>query len=142
MKESRTLTDARGCLAEAEAALETAPGLTRLAEGLELLDDLLVTGSQAEARTARNLASTYADRIYARIGAVLAAHPQLPEPRLEHLFKVALAFDRINVALPPTATELKVAVVRALVDRYYEGHPEERKRQIIEQLAALRTQRS
>jgi len=49
-----------------------------------------------------------------------------------------LAFDQVGEALPKASAELKIGVVEALVERYYEGHPPERKRAALEQLAALR----
>lgn len=116
--------------------LTSAGGLARLTEGLGLLDDLVGVGS-GEAKTARNLAVTYAKRVYAQVGTLLARDPQLPEPKLEHFFKVVLAFDLVGGALPPAAAKIKVAVVRALVERYYEGHPPEKKRAALEQLRNL-----
>jgi hypothetical protein len=65
----------------------------------------------------------------------------VPEPELEHYFKVVLAFDQVSASLPPEAAELKVAVVRALIERYYEGHPPERKRAALAELANLGRQR-
>jgi hypothetical protein len=124
-------------LAEAEAELESAEGLARLAEGVGLLDALIAGRDAAAARTAGNLAVTYVGRIYERIGAAVAKDPQMPEPTLEHYFKVVLALDQVGEALPATAAELKLAVVRALIDRYYEGHSPEHKRRALEQLAAL-----
>jgi hypothetical protein len=67
----------------------------------------------------------------------VAGDAQLPEPELEHFFKVVLAFDQVGAALPDSAQELKVAVVRRLIDRYYEGHPAEKKRRALEELAQL-----
>jgi hypothetical protein len=125
-------------LARAEAEIESADGLARLAEGLSLLDALLAGRDEAAARTAGNLAASYAGRIYARIGAAVAKDPQMPEPTLEHYFKVVLALDQVGEALPATAAELKLAVVRALIDRYYEGHSPEQKRRALEQLAQLK----
>ena len=115
--------------------------MVRLKEGLGLLDDLIGTGPAPEARTARNLAATYASRIYARLRDLVAGDAQIPEPELEHYFKVVLAFDRVVEALPPSAAELKVAVVRALIERYYEGHPPERKRAALAELANLGRER-
>jgi hypothetical protein len=137
MAESRELQTARRWLAEAEAGLATADGLVRLAEGLGKLDEVMSSTSQSEARTARNLASSYAGRVYGRIREHLAKDAQLPEPTLEHYFKVVLAFDQVGTVLPPAAAELKIAVVRALIERYYEGHPPESKRRALEELASL-----
>ncbi|MEO8464416.1 MAG: hypothetical protein ABI640_03680 [Gammaproteobacteria bacterium] len=138
MPEPRELATARRHLAFAEAELDSADGLARLAEGVGLLDDVIVGRDAAAARTAGNLAASYAARIYERIGAAVAKDPQLPEPKLEHYFKVVLALDQVSEALPPAAAELKLAVAGALIDRYYEGHSPEQKRRALEQLAALK----
>lgn len=137
MAEPRELATARRHLALAEAELDSTEGLARLTEGLALLDGLIVGRDAATARTAGNLAASYAGRIYERIGAAVAKDPQMPEPTLEHYFKVVLALDQVGEALPATAAELKLAVVRALIDRYYEGHSPAEKRRALEQLAAL-----
>lgn len=136
MAEPQQLTKARRCLARAEADLSSADGLTQLMEGLAFLDDVMGAGTAA-ASTARNLAASYAARIYARVGDTVAGDAQLPEPELEHYFKVVLAFDPIGAALPESAQELKIAVVRRLIDRYYEGHPPEKKRRALAELAQL-----
>ena len=138
MAEPRELVSARRHLAFAEAELDSADGLARLQEGLGLLDDLIAGRDPAVARTAGNLAATYAARIYEQIGAAVQKAARLPEPTLEHYFKVVLALDQVGAALPATAVELKLAVARALIDRYYEGHSPEQKRAALEQLAALK----
>ena len=137
MAESRELTTARRRLAEAEAGLSTADGLARLTDGLELLDGVMSGPSEAEARTARNLASSYAGRVYGQVRDLLARDAQVPEPELEHCFKVVLAFDQLGIALPRDAAALKVAVVQTLIERYFEGHPSERKHAALAELAAL-----
>jgi hypothetical protein len=121
-------------LAAAEDGYRSAEGLARLVEGLELLDDVIRAAGAAHARTARNLAATYAARIYGRIEKLVAGDAALPEPELEHYFKVVLAFDPVAAALPPSARALKIGVVRRLIDRYYEGHPAERKQQALRAL--------
>jgi hypothetical protein len=138
MPEIPELIKARRCLAQAEAAWVSADGLVLLGEGLALLEELMEGGSRTDARTARNLAASYAARIYERIGNAVAADRRLPEPELEHFFKVVLRFDQVSAVLPPAAAELKIAVVRQLIERYYEGHPPERKQRALEQLAQLR----
>ena len=124
-------------MADAEAGFASADGLTRLDDGLGRLAGLIDAGG-AEGRVARNLAASYAGRFYARVQSKLERDAQVPEPELEHYFKVVLAFDQVAEALPASATDLKIRVVEALVERYYEGHPPERKRAALEQLAALR----
>ncbi|RPI63550.1 MAG: hypothetical protein EHM50_02120 [Lysobacterales bacterium] len=141
MPESRELAAARLCLAEAEADWASADGLTRLTDGLERLADVIAAGTNAETRTARNLAASYAGRFYARVGERLERDAQVPEPELEHYFKVVLTFDQVQQALPPAAADLKIRVVEVLIERYYEGHPPERKRAALEQLKALRDPR-
>ena len=137
MPESRELAAARHCMAEAETSWTTAAGLARLADGLGRLADIIETGAPTEARTARNLAASYAGRFHGRVRVELERHAQVPELELEHYFKVVLAFDQVQAALPPEAAELKIALVKSLIERYYEGHPPERKQAALEQLAAL-----
>jgi hypothetical protein len=124
-------------MAEAEVGLSSADGLARLTDGLERLAEIIETGGKAEARTAGNLAAAYAARCYGRVRDRLVGDPQIPEPELEHWFKVVLAFDHVRDALPPAATELKIDVVKALIERYYEGHSPAKKRAVLEQLASL-----
>ena len=73
-----------------------------------------------------------------------------PKPKL---FEVGIAVKRLisihslawivavagTFAVTPAWAELKIGVVRALIERYYEGHPPEKKRAALEQLAALRS---
>jgi hypothetical protein len=137
MPEPKELTSARRCLAKAEAGLGSEEGLTQLVEGLAFLEDVIGSGTVTAAKTARNLATSYAARVYDRVNTAVTTDRQLPEPQLEHYFKVVLAFDQVGVALPQSAQDLKVAVVRRLIDRYYEGHPPERKQQALEELAQI-----
>lgn len=124
-------------MAQAEADWVTADGLARLTEGLGRLADLIESGNKAEALTAANLAASYASRIYGRVRDKVQRDAQVPEPELEHCFKVVLAFDQLQDALPSAAAELKIEVVKALIERYYEGHPPAKKQAALEQLAAL-----
>ena len=57
MAESRELSAARRHMAEAEADWTSADALGRVTDGLGRLVDVIESGSQAEARTARNLAA-------------------------------------------------------------------------------------
>ena len=141
MQESRELAAARVSMAEAEAAWASSDGLARLIEGLGRLADIIEAGAKPEVRTASNLAATYAGRFYGRVRDKLERDAQVPEPELEHCFKVVLAFDQVNDSLPAAAGELKIDVVKALIERYYEGHSPEKKRAVLEQLAALRPSR-
>ena len=128
-------------MAEAEAGFGSADGLARLTDGLERLADIIEGDGGAEAQTAANLAASYAGRFYERVRRKIEHDAQVPEPELEQYFKIVLAFDQVGGSLPKSAAELKIGVVEVLVERYYEGHPPERKRAALEQLAALRSQR-
>jgi hypothetical protein len=130
MTEPRELLAAREHLARAEASY-------RSAAGLGLLDDLLSAKSSAHRAVAENLAKTYATRIYRSITTLLAGDRAVPEPQLEHLFKVVLAFDQSEVELPDNARAVKIEIARRLIDRYYEGHSPEHKRKALEQLTKI-----
>jgi hypothetical protein len=137
MTEPRELLAAREHLARAEASYRSAAGLAELEQGLGLLDDLSSAKNSAHRPVAENLAKTYATRIYRSIATLLAGDRAVPEPQLEHLFKVVLAFDQSEVELPDNAREVKIEIARRLIDRYYEGHSPERKRKALEELTKI-----
>ena len=134
---------ARQHLAQAESALMSAEGLAHLHDGLACLETLIDAadgGHNVTRNVARNIGQTYTDRIYRRIGATLDSDPALTEPVLEHLFAVVRAFDDAGFELPAGARELKIGVVRRLVDLYYEGYPPAEREKIYRQLEALSDQ--
>lgn len=137
MTESRELLAAREHLARGEASYGSAAGLAELEQGLGLLDDVMSAKNAGNRTIAQNIANTYAIRICRSIGTLLESDRAVPEPQLEHLFKVVLAFDQSDVDLPATAREVKIEIARRLIDRYYEGHSPEQKRQALEQLAKI-----
>ena len=138
MPESRELSAARVCLAEAETSLASADGLARLTDGLERLDDILETGSKAEARTAGNLAASYAAVFMPASAIGSSATPRCRSRSSSIGSRSCWRSTRSKTPCPAAAAELKIGVVRALIERYYEGHPPEKKRAVLEQLAALR----
>jgi hypothetical protein len=137
MSESRELNAAREHLARGEASYRSAAGLADLEQGIALLDDVMAAKNAGDRSIAANIAKSYATRIYRSIGALLEADRAVPEPQLEHLFKVVLAFDQSAIELPDNARAVKVEIARRLIDRYYEGHSAERKRQALEQLMEI-----
>ncbi|HEY7639088.1 MAG TPA: hypothetical protein VH814_05135 [Steroidobacteraceae bacterium] len=137
MTEPRELLAAREHLARGEASYRSAAGLAELEQGLGLLDDLISANNAVHCAVAANIAKTYATRIYRSIAALLDGDRAVPEPVLEHLFKVVLAFDASEVELPDNAREVKVEIARRLIDRYYEGHSPEQKRRALEQLTKI-----
>ena len=137
MSESRELLAAREHLARGEANYRSAAGLAALEQGIGLLDDVMSAKNAGDRSIAANIAKSYATRIYRSIGALLEADRAVPEPQLEHLFKVVLAFDQSAIELPDNARAVKVEIARRLIDRYYEGHSAERKRQALEQLMEI-----
>ena len=104
-----------------------------LEEGLALLDEMC-EGDTTERKVAQNLAATYASKIFARVRAAIATDRAIPQPRLEHFFKLMLAFDTGDFELPEQARGAKIAVVRRLVDLLFEGHPAEAKQAALARL--------
>lgn len=141
MSEPQRLLLARQHLSRAEAEYQSADGLFHLEEGLALLDEVIAGDSSEFHKVAQNLASAYSTRIYACIRRLVDTDRAIPEPLLEHLFKVALAFDHYNFDLPAEARSTKIKLVRDLIDRYYEGHPPDVKRAAVEKLAAITRKR-
>jgi hypothetical protein len=137
MTEPRELSAAREHLARGEASYRSAAGLAELEQGIVLLDDVMSAKNAGHRAIAENIAKTYTTRIYRSIGALLESDRAIPEPQLEHLFKVVLAFDQSEIELPDNARAVKVEIARRLIDRYYEGHSAEQKRQALEQLTKI-----
>jgi hypothetical protein len=137
MNEPRELLAAREHLARGEASYRSAAGLAELEQGIGLLDDVMAAKNARNRTIAQNIATTYATRIYGSISALLNGDRAVPEPQLEHLFKVVLAFDQSEIELPDNARTVKVEIARRLIDRYYEGHSPEQKRQALEQLTKI-----
>ena len=137
MSESRELLAAREHLARGEANYRSAAGLAELEQGIGLLDDVMSAKNAGDRSIAESIAKSYATRIYRSIGALLEADRAVPEPLLEHLFKVVLVFDQSEIELPENARTVKVEIARRLIDRYYEGHSAECKREALEQLTKI-----
>ncbi len=137
MVESPQLRSAREHLARAEANYRSDDGLFHLEEGLALLEDIIAGPDAGASRIAANVLATYAGKIYAVADRAVATDPNLPEPELEHLFKLILAFDPYSFELPLEARKTKFALASRLVDRYLEGHSPEEKRAASERLAGI-----
>lgn len=137
MMEPRELVAAREHLARGEASYRSAAGLAELEQGLGLLDEVLLAKGSAHRAVAENIAKTYTTRIYRSIAALLDSDRAVPEPQLEHLFKVVLAFDQSEVELPDNAREVKIEIARRLIDHYYEGHSAEQKRKALEEFTKI-----
>ena len=125
MLEPPHIRAARQHLAQAESGYQSEDGLFHLEEGLALLDEMMACDAPAHRTIAHNLVLTYATKILRTVRRLVETDRGLPEPVLEHLFKVVLAFDA------------KVTVVERLIDRYYEGHSPEQKRAALEELAKI-----
>ena len=137
MAEPEHLQTARQHLSRAEAEYRSEDGLYHLEEGLALLGQVALDGEPRHREIATNLLTTYSTRICEAVKKLVETDPGLPEPVLEHLFRVLLAFDSDELQLPAYVRDLKIDVVRHLIDRYYEGHSEADKQKALEQLAGL-----
>lgn len=137
MMESPALKAARNHLAQAESAFASADGLFHLEEGLGLLDELTENGDEVQRKVAQTLAATYATKIFDRIHGAIEADRAVPQPLLEHYFKLMLAFDQGEFDLPDAARALKIAVARRLIDLAYEGYPAAAKRKALERFGTI-----
>ncbi len=137
MIEPKALTEARQRLSRAESALFAKDAVLHFEEGLALLRDLTDAGDSETALLADNIAKTYASKLYAAIRTLLAADRNVPEPKLEHLLRLVLVFDETDADLPSDARDVKLALGRALLERYLEGHAAEEKRAALEQLMKI-----
>jgi hypothetical protein len=137
MAEPIKLTAARAHLSLAESNYRSEDGLVHLGEGLALLEEVALDGATEHKAVAHNLLSTYSARICESVKKVVETERGLPEPDLEHLFKVLLAFDSAGSKVPGYIRSLKIDVVKRLVDLYYEGYPAEEKEKVLQQLTGI-----
>lgn len=137
MPEPPNLVSAREHLSRAESDYRSDDGLYHLQEGLALLEEIILDGKPEHQTVAANLLSTYSAKICEAVKKLVEVNPGLPEPELEHLFSVLVAFDSEELELPAYVRSLKIDVVKRLIDRYYRGHPEEEKQKALEQLAGI-----
>ena len=137
MLEPRQLTFAREHLSRAETAYDTKEGLRSLEEGLALLDEVIATNAADYGTVVRNLATTYSNRIVSAIRARVEVDHAIPEPDLEHLFNVMLAFDQVDFEQPSDARALKISIAQRLIDLYYEGCSPADKEKALQQLVQI-----
>lgn len=135
--EPPALAGARRRLAKAEADFRSADGLTQLEEGLALLEEVVLDGTEEQCAVADNLLATYSERLCASVRQTVEEDPGLPEPELQHLFRLLVAFDAADLDLPAYVRALKIDIARRLIDRYYEGYPAEERQKALEQLAGI-----
>ena len=137
MAEPAQLASARKHLSLAESNYRSEDGLFHLEEGLALLEEVTLDCEKKYRTVAANLLSTYSTRICEAIRKLVETDPALPQPELEHLFKVLLAFDAGDMELPEYVRALKINIVKRLIDRYYEGYPAEEKQKALKQLTRV-----
>jgi hypothetical protein len=137
MVEPPQLLCAREHLALAEAKYRSEDGLFHLEEGLALLEEVMAGPSPGHRAVAQNLAVTYSVKIYNVVRNLVARDRALPEPDLEHLFRVVRAFDDRGLDLPADMRSTKIELVRRLIARYYEGHSPAEKRAALERLSKI-----
>lgn len=137
MTEPAQLISARRHLSLAESQFRSADGLAHLEEGLALLEEVMLDSTAEYRAIAGNLLSTYSGRICDAVKHLVENDSGLPEPELEHVFKLLLAFDAASLELPEYVRSLKIDVARRLIDFYYEGHSAEDKQKALEQLTGI-----
>ncbi|HLT91037.1 MAG TPA: hypothetical protein VKZ85_08855 [Woeseiaceae bacterium] len=131
------LVEARRHLGAAESGYRSPEGLAHLEAGLALLEEVALDAADEHRTVAANLLAAYSSRICQAVRGRVESDPALPEPELEHLFRLLLAFDAVPLELPGYVRSLKVDIARRLVERYYEGYPAEEKARALEQLAGI-----
>ena len=137
MVEPPQLRSAREHLAQAESRYRSEDGLFHLEEGLALLEEVMAGSSAGSRAVAQNLAATYSIKIYNLVRNAVARDRALPEPDLEHLFRVVLAFDDRGLDLPADIRSIKIELVRRLIDHYYEGHSPAQKQAALQELLKI-----
>lgn len=137
MPEPPAVLAARRHLARAESEFRSEDSLFHLGEGIALLESLATGGEPKYRALTANLLTSYARRICESVKRLVDVDPRLPEPELEHAFKLLLAFDSADVVVPDFVPALKIDIVRRLIGLYYEGHSAERRLEALGWLTEL-----
>ena len=137
MPEPQELLEARRCLARAEANLRSADGLAQLVEGLALLDDVIGAGAGCRAHRAQPCAELCDADLRARSATRSPPTRSCPSPSSSIFLRSCSRSTQSARRCRKSAQELKIEVVRRLIDRYYEGHPPEQRQRALEELAQI-----
>ena len=133
MNEPKELSVARAHLARAESRYAQPAALDEVQRALAVLEEIEGENDTFRALGAR-IAFAYATRLCNHLTTLLRADAHVPEPQLEHFFKMLRAFDDTIIELPAEARELKIELAKRLIDRYLEGHSADRKAEALKQL--------
>jgi hypothetical protein len=136
VNEPKELKLARDRFARAERDFTAKPALDDVTFALALLEE--VADREDEFSTlAQRLRSTHASKLYSTVRALLQGDPGIPEPLLEHLFKMLCAFDEAPRELPADAREIKLSIAQRLIDLYLEGHSADEKAAAVNELLRI-----
>ncbi len=133
MREPKQLEIARAHLARAEAHYSAPTALDHVDKALAVLDEICDRNDEVSALGER-IAFTYATKLCDHLKGLLQNDAHVPEPQLEHFFKILRAFDDSIIELPAAARQLKIELARRLIDHYLEGHSAEEKTKALGQL--------
>lgn len=133
MNEPKQLSIARAHLARAEAQYSAPAALDDVDKALAALEEIRDRSDEISA-LGRRIAFTYANKLCAHLRQLLDNDPHVPEPQLEHFFKMLRAFDDSITESPATARDLKIELAKRLIDHYLEGHSAEARATALAQL--------
>ena len=133
MTEPKQLEIARAHLARAESHYGSPAALEEVQKALAALEEIRDRNDELTSLSER-IAFTYATRLCDQLQRLLQPDAHVPEPQLEHFFKMLRAFDDSIIELPAAARQLKIELAKRLIDHYLEGHSAEDKAKAIRQL--------
>jgi hypothetical protein len=133
MTEPKQLEFARAHFALAESRYGSPVALEAVDKALAALEELRDRDDEITALSER-IALTYATRLCEHMQRLLRSDVHIPEPQLEHFFKLLRTFDDSLIQLPAVARQLKIELARRLIDHYLEGHSAEEKAKALGQL--------
>lgn len=133
MNEPKELSIARAHFAQAELHHTSPAALGHIEKALAALDDI-PHQDEANGALAQRIAIAYATKLCGRLQSLLNNDAHVPEPQLEHFFKMLRAFDDSIIELPAIARQLKIELAKRLIEFYLEGHPTQAKEQALRQL--------
>lgn len=123
---SKKLDNARRYLADFEADMSSSRAARNLADGLDILDEIITERDKLSA-IAKNVGDTYAQKILEHVSQRLTAG-NATEPQLEWLFGLLTELEVYEYGDKKELNNLKMQIFEALFESYFTGYSEEEKK--------------
>ena len=133
------LNEARDALEIFESSLLKKPLPHKLCEGLEILDELVVTSDEEDAKAvANNLAKTYIKKVYDFAKKSLEDRA-ITESELEKLNDILIEVKESAFGVKDEVEAIRNKVIAGLIKHYFTGYSKEEQVKIIKNITSIDT---